>query len=110
MTLTVKSLDAPDETLSLPGGAQVHLVRVGAVTVGKGTAPPGWAWAKHVKPTAGTEWCEISHVGVILSGREAVRMRDGTEVVLQPGDVFSIGPGHHAWVIGDEPCVSLDIL
>lgn len=63
MTLIVNSLDAPDETLSLPGGARVELVRVGSVTVGRGTARPGWAWSRHVKPTAGTEWCEISHVG-----------------------------------------------
>jgi len=109
-TTTVKSFDAPDEALSLPGGARLEIVRLGGVTVGRGTAPPGWRWSTHVAQGAGTELCELAHVGVILAGNEAVRMRDGTEVVLEPGDVFLVGPGHDAWVVGDEPCVSLDFL
>jgi class 3 adenylate cyclase len=35
-------------------------------------------------------------------------MADGTELELGPGDVFEIPPGHDAWVIGDEPWVSVD--
>ncbi len=78
--------------------------------LGRGTAPPGWRWSEHVKPLAGTEWCEIAHHGIILSGREVVRMADGTEVELKPGDAFFVPAGHDAWVAGDEPCVSLDFL
>ena len=37
-------------------------------------------------------------------------MADGTEAVLTPGDLFSIGPGHDSWVVGDEPYVSLHLL
>jgi class 3 adenylate cyclase len=35
-------------------------------------------------------------------------MRDGTELEIGPGDVFEIPPGHDAWVVGDEPWVSVD--
>lgn len=108
--LTVKSFDEPDETWPLPGDARLEILKLGAVAIGRGTAPPGWRWSKDIKPTAGTEWCEIPHVGVILEGREAILMADGTQVELGPGDAFVVGPGHDAWVVGDEPCVSLDFL
>jgi hypothetical protein len=109
-TLIVKSFDAPDEVVELPGGARVELVRLGGLTLGRGTAGPGWRWSQHVGPVAGTGLCEATHLGVILSGREAVRMADGTEVELKPGDVYLVGPGHDAWVVGEESCVSLDLV
>ena len=108
--LIVKSFDAPDERRQLPGEARMELLNLGDITVARGTAPAGWRWSTHIKPLAGTELCEMAHVGIILSGREAVRMADGTEVELKPGDAFVVGAGHDAWVVGDEPCVSLDFL
>jgi mannose-6-phosphate isomerase-like protein (cupin superfamily) len=36
-------------------------------------------------------------------------MDDGSETVIEPGDVYSVPPGHHAEVLGDEPVVALDI-
>jgi len=35
-------------------------------------------------------------------------MPDGTELEIGPGDVFEIPPGHDAWVVGEEPWVSVD--
>ncbi len=46
----------------------------------------------------------------MLAGKAAVKMEDGREVVMGPGDFFSIPPGHDSWVVGDEPYVSLHIL
>jgi hypothetical protein len=37
-----------------------------------------------------------------------VRMDDGTEATVGPGDVMVIDPGHDAWVVGDEPCILYD--
>jgi mannose-6-phosphate isomerase-like protein (cupin superfamily) len=37
-----------------------------------------------------------------------VRGADGREVTVGPGEAFEVGPGHDAWVVGDEPCVALD--
>jgi hypothetical protein len=37
-------------------------------------------------------------------------MRDGTELVMEPGEVFAIPPGHDSWVVGEEPYVSLHFL
>jgi uncharacterized cupin superfamily protein len=37
-----------------------------------------------------------------------IRMEDGSEVEVGPGDVFASPPGHDAWTVGDEPCVAVD--
>ncbi len=49
-------------------------------------------------------------MGVVISGRAAVRMADGTELVMGSGDVFAIPAGHDSWVVGEEPYVSLHLL
>jgi hypothetical protein len=36
-------------------------------------------------------------------------MDDGTEGEIGPGQVASISPGHDAEVIGDEPCIMVDL-
>jgi hypothetical protein len=36
-------------------------------------------------------------------------MADGTEFVMESGDLFSIPGGHDSWVVGDEPYVSLHL-
>jgi len=38
-----------------------------------------------------------------------VRMDDGTEAESGPDDALVAGPGHDAWVVGDEPCVLIDM-
>lgn len=96
-----KTFDAPDEV------RQMKDKGLGGV-VGKATFEPGWRWSEHVKPIAGTESCEITHLGYVISGRQGVRMDDGTELEFGPGDVVAIPPGHDGWVIGDEACVLLD--
>ncbi|PYQ47981.1 MAG: hypothetical protein DMF78_22325, partial [Acidobacteria bacterium] len=53
--------------------------------------------------------CQVEHVGLVLSGRAAVRMDDGEERVLAAGDVFYVPPGHDSWVVGDEPYISLHV-
>jgi class 3 adenylate cyclase len=76
--------------------------------VGRATFEPGWRWSEAVKPLAGTEYCEFHHQGYTLSGRAYVRMRDGAEIELGPGEFYEIPAHHDAWVLGDEPWVSID--
>jgi hypothetical protein len=35
-------------------------------------------------------------------------MDDGSEAEFGPGDVGSIPPGHDAWIVGNEPFISID--
>ena len=106
--LIVKSLDRPEESRAPSERGRIEMVTLGEVTVGRAVFQPGWRWSEDVKPAAGTELCEVAHTGYVVSGRECVRMADGTEVELGAGDAFVIAPGHDAWVIGSEPCVTLD--
>lgn len=59
-------------------------------------------------PEAGTQSCQAPHLMCILTGQVHVVMDDGTEADILPGDVVAVPLGHDAWVVGDEPCVSLD--
>ena len=104
--LQTKSLDNPDETLTFPKGVAAN-VRLGDLVVGRLVQQPGWRWSEQVKPIAKTESCQFHHIGVGLSGNAMVRMDDGTEMAIRPGDVFDIPPGHDQWVTGDEPAVSI---
>jgi uncharacterized protein YjlB len=36
-------------------------------------------------------------------------MDDGTEIDAAAGDVYLIPPGHGSYVVGNEPCVALDL-
>ena len=51
---------------------------------------------------------QVGHLIHVTSGRIVVRMDDGSEAEFGPGDVGSIPPGHDAWVVGDEPFISID--
>jgi hypothetical protein len=110
MTIVLlKRFEAPDEIRIFEKG-KFEVVRVGGMTIGRASYEPGWKWSTHVGPTAGTQSCQVEHVGMVLSGRAAVAMDDGTFYEMGPGDVFYVAPGHDSWVIGDEPYVSLHFL
>jgi mannose-6-phosphate isomerase-like protein (cupin superfamily) len=87
-----------------------EVVEIGGMTIGRATYEPGWKWSEHVRPTAGTDSCEVEHVGMVVSGRAMIAMEEGVEVEVGPGDLFAVPPGHDSWVVGDEPYVSLHFL
>jgi hypothetical protein len=87
----------------------MNTVTLAGTTIVRAVFSPGWQWSADVKPDAGTESCQAAHTGIVLSGRFAVRMDDGTQIELGPGDAHVIGPGHDAWVVGAEPCELIDV-
>jgi class 3 adenylate cyclase len=105
--LQAKPFATPDEVRSTQHG-KITILDLDDMVVGRLAFEPGWRWSEVVKPIAGTELCEYHHIGVTVSGTLRVQMRDGTELEIGPGDVFEIPPGHDAWVVGDEPWVSVD--
>jgi quercetin dioxygenase-like cupin family protein len=106
--LEVRNHDQADEVRPFVDKGQVELVQMSGGAIGRATFEPGWRWSEHVRPLAGTESCQASHMGYCVSGRMVVRMDDGTEKEIGPGDVLVIPPGHDGWVVGDEPCVQID--
>ncbi len=102
-----KNFERPDEVREFPKG-RVELVKIGDMTIGRGTFQPGWRWSESVKPIAKTDSCEMSHLIHQLSGTMHIRMDDGTEFDCRAGDICVIPPGHDGWVLGNEPVVAVD--
>jgi hypothetical protein len=69
---------------------------------------PGWRWSECIKPVAGTESCQVRHVGLVQSGTLHIAHDDGTELDIGPGQAYVIEPGHDAWVVGDEGFVAFE--
>ena len=107
MRLQRRRFSEASDVRTIPRG-RIDVVELDDTVVGRMTYEPGWRWSVDVQPIAGTDTCQYHHLGIVLSGRLRVQMPDGTELELGPGDVFEIPPGHDAWVVGDEPWVSID--
>jgi quercetin dioxygenase-like cupin family protein len=102
-----KSFTKPDEVRSFPHG-RAEILNVGGAEVGRLVFEPGWRWSDDVKPLAKTDSCKAPHFQYHLSGKLAIRMDDGTEMIAGPGDITSLPSGHDAWVVGNEPVVVVD--
>jgi len=110
LDVLLKNFDAPDETRSFEKG-KLEIVRIGGMTLGRASYEPGWKWSTHVSPLAGTPFCEVEHVGLVLSGCAMAAMSDGRQLELAAGILFYIPPvPHDSWVIGEEPYVSLHFM
>jgi len=105
----VRRFEKPDESVTFPRG-DFGKITLGGMTVGRATYAPGWKWSEHVGPSVGSKSCPVEHVGLVLSGRAAILMDDGTELVVSAGDLFWIPPGHDSWVVGEEPYVSIHLM
>ncbi|RIK46651.1 MAG: cupin [Chloroflexi bacterium] len=102
-----KDFANPDEVREFPYG-RLELLNAGDGAVGRLVLEPGWRWSEHVKPIAGTEWCEAPHFQYHVSGVLRVIMDDGTEFDAKPGEFTSLPARHDAYVVGDEQCVIVD--
>lgn len=107
--LESKNMANPDDKRSFEHG-EVSLVNLTGFTVGRADFRPGWRWSTDVKPLVGTDSCQLVHCSYVVSGWFHVVMDDGRELELRPGDAHLVGPGHDAWVVGDEPCVTIDFI
>jgi quercetin dioxygenase-like cupin family protein len=105
----IKRFQQPDETRIFEKG-KFEIIHIGNMTIGRAEYQPGWRWSEHVSPIAGTPLCQTDHIGLVLSGRAKLKMEDGSEVTLTPGDMFAIAPGHDSWVVGNDTYVSLHFL
>ena len=94
-------MNVPEEIRRFPRG-RMEIVLLDEAVFARAVFEPGWHWGEDVKPIVGTTWCQNRHVGFAKTGRMHVRMDDGTEMLLGPGDAYEIPPGHDAWIEGDE--------
>ena len=102
-----KSFTTPDQVREFATG-RIDIVTLDEMAVGRFVFQPNWRWSKDVAPIAGTSSCQHRHVGYTISGFLEVRMDDGTELVIGPGEAYEIPPGHDAWVVGEEAFESVE--
>ena len=107
--LETKSHDTPDEVRA-PNKTRVEVVRLGDFTIGRFIFQPGWRWSECVKPVAGTDSCQMSHVGYAVSGMITIKLNDGAQQTITKGMSYTIPPGHDAWVEGGEPFVGIEVM
>lgn len=107
MSHETKNLGEPEETVRFPGISE-DLIEIGGMTVGRTVQEPGWRWSTDMQPLVGGDWCEARHIGVTISGRHAVALKDGTVLEYGPDDVYDIPPGHDGYTIGDEPAIMIE--
>jgi hypothetical protein len=103
----VKSMSKSGEIKEMKR-AKLEAVSIGEAKVARFVLKKGWKWSTDIKPLVNTEWCEAPHFQYQISGRLHMKLRDGTEFEIGPGDVSSVPPGHDAWVIGDEPAIGIE--
>lgn len=110
LDVILKRFDMPDETRHFAKG-KFEVVHLGGMTIGRATYQPGWKWSEHVGSLTGQAFCEVEHVGLVLSGTVTAAMPDGKVIEMTPGTLFYIPPTpHDSWVVGDEPYISLHFL
>lgn len=105
--IETNDFSAPDE-VRRPDHTTIEVVKIGGGEIGRYTFEPGWHWAEHIKPIAGTDSCGTEHIGFVVSGTMEVRSDDGSVGRMVPGCVYRIAPGHDARVIGDEAVVVVE--
>jgi mannose-6-phosphate isomerase-like protein (cupin superfamily) len=91
-----------------PDKTKVEVVDLGTVKAARMTLEPGWRWSACIKPMAGTDSCQVHHVGTAVSGTLHVEHDDGSSADIGAGDAYVIEPGHDAWVTGSEPFVGYE--
>lgn len=110
LDVILRRFEAPDEVREMERG-RFEVVRLGGQTVGRATYEPGWRWSTHVGSGRGARWCDVEHVGLVLSGVATAAFQDGTVRELRAGELFYIPPvPHDSWVVGDESYVSLHLM
>lgn len=105
----VSNIERDGEIRKFQAHGSAAIANAGGATFLRGTFEPGWRWSTDVAPIAGTASCRVRHLGYVISGRMGIQTDDGTKLELGPGDIFDLPAGHDAWVLGDEPCLMVDI-
>lgn len=105
--LQYKSFSTPDEIRTFPSG-RAEIVTLDESVIGRAVYEPGWRWSTAMPSIAGTAHCQLHHLGYSISGVMHVVMAGGEAIDIPPASVYEIPPGHDAWVVGDDPWVTVE--
>ena len=108
--IILKNFDKPDEVRNFEKG-KFEIVKLPHMTIGKATYKPGWKWSNDVSPLSGTDFCEVEHLGMVISGSATVDFKDGVVHTVNKGDLFYVSSKpHDSWVVGNDNYVSIHFL
>ena len=108
--IIMKRFDSPDQVREFDKG-KFEIIDMEKMTIGKATYAPGWKWSIDVSPLSGTQFCEVEHLGMVLSGSATVAFENGEIYTLKKGDIFYVSSlPHDSWVVGDDEYVSLHFI
>ena len=91
--IILKRFEEPDEIRTFEKG-KFEIVCLEGMTIGRATYEPGWKWSADVSPLAGTDFCRVEHLGMVLEGQATCAFKDGQTCTLAPRDLFYIVPSH----------------
>ena len=106
MSIVVKNLERSENIRTFLDRSFRSSETLPTVVIGRGIYNPGWRWSLHAGKQTGK--ASMKHIGYVLSGTFVVQDASGVEKTVGAGEAFEVGPGHDAWVVGNEPCVALD--
>jgi hypothetical protein len=90
------------------GHVRLDVGRAGSARVKRMIYPPGFHWAKDMKPVTGTDFCMHAHVGFLARGEIHIEYSDGCIIEYKAPQVVAIEPGHDGWVVGSESVVMIE--
>jgi hypothetical protein len=102
---TIKRFQAAERLLAFDNG-RLEVIHFGSQAIGKGSYAPGWRWSRCTGPPVATQRVTGDHVGLVLSGLARLRVHDGLEIDLRPGDCYqaALSAEFDMWVVGFRPC------
>ena len=79
--IILKRFEKPDEIRKFEKG-KFEIIKFDEMTIGRATYQPGWKWSVDVSPLSGTDFCEIEHLGMVISGQATCAFKDGEYIIF----------------------------
>ncbi len=110
LDIVLTNFDNLDEIRIFEKG-KFELVNLPKMTIGKAIYEPGWKWSEDLSRLSGTKFCEVQHLGMVLSGSATIDFKGGEVHTINKGDIFCVSSRpHDSWVVGQENYISIHFL
>ena len=91
-----------------PDKVHAATIEFGPVGITKANMQPCWKWPECIKPHAGTETFQASHIGVLMQGSMHVIQDQGSEITINAGEAYRLAPNRDAWLVGEELALGIE--
>ena len=97
--IILKRFENPDEIRNFEKG-KFEIIKLNGMTIGRATYQPGWKWSVDVSPLSGTDFCEVEHLGMVISGQATCAFKDGEVHTMKPSQVIYSILGRSLTIVG----------